>query len=558
MKMKKQIISIFLLTIILSLAGCGGGSANASNGNTTAANNYEDPITSMPVETTDKPDSNAEETDVLDKNMKYNILFIGNSYTYYNDMPDVIFADIAKSAGYDIEVTKVTKGGWYLDGHADSSDESGAIVDVMLKKNKYDYVIIQEQSVCPAADPGRFYDGARSLLEKVKANGATPILYETWGRKTGNSTLTQYGWTNESMTWKLAAAYKAIGSELSIEVAYAGLAFFDVYTNNRDIELYSDDGSHPSAAGSYLVALTIFAEIFKFNPVEVSFTSNIESQSATILREAARKAVFETPEVPGEYVTSSEGVKAIKINTAVDYSKMKNLTSFPTSNIISVIRGGVYGEGRTFSGILGTKGKIASGEYSASGLSDAQKADIADISYGVSVIGIKKMDSSAKGYTTAVENLVNGHWGSSYMASFEFDDKKYDINGNTSDNGKFEGLITLNFGSMHKFDAMGFFSGSLQGFPGAAEVYVSDDGKNWTVVPAACWDQVNGTKLVSCGTSPADPWSNNTASVTCLFDMGNITGQYIRIGVVIGRNDSTDKYNTINTREIVVYGSKVS
>jgi hypothetical protein len=39
--------------------------------------------------------------------------------------------------------------------------------------------------------------------------------------------------------------------------------------------------------------------------------------------------------------------------------------------------------------------------------------------------------------------------------------------------------------------------------------------------------------------------------------MGGVTGQYIRLGIIIGRNDDASKYNTINTREILVYGEKL-
>ena len=40
--------------------------------------------------------------------------------------------------------------------------------------------------------------------------------------------------------------------------------------------------------------------------------------------------------------------------------------------------------------------------------------------------------------------------------------------------------------------------------------------------------------------------------------MGGVSGQYIRVGVVVGRNDAENKYNTINTREILVYGEKLN
>ena len=565
--MKKKLIAILLLAsmLISGVACTGNGETTTAPDDGTSAPAPDNTTAEAPEATTEEATTAAPETTepapestILDKNGKYNFLFIGNSYTHYNDMPEQIFAKILKAAGYTATVTRITKGGWYLIDSAKADDEVGRQVEGALKARNYDYIVLQEQSTCPALYPGKFYTGVRNLAAKVVADGATPILYGTWGRKAGHKVLTENGWTNESMTWMISAAYEAIGAELGIDVAYAGLAFYDVYTNNKNINLYDEDLTHPNATGSYLAAMTIFAKITGVDPTTVDYNANLTDEAAAILKEAARKAVFETPAIPEQYKLKSEGVEFVEQSYDVDASGMKNLTSFPKSELISVLQGGTYPNGKSFSGILGTKNAIASTEYSATGLSDAQKADIADIGYGVSVIGIEKMDSSAKGYTTAVENLVNGHWGNSFMACFEFDENKYNIKGEVDANAPYTGLITLNFGSKHKFDAMGFASGSLEGFPGVAAVYVSDDGVNWTVVPSACWNQVTGTDLVNCGTSPKDPWNGNTAKVTCLFDMGGVSGQYIRIGVIVGRNDEDSKYNTINTREILVYGEKLN
>ena len=562
MKMKKRLIAMLLLFSMLfaGVACTGEGEVTTAPEETTKAPEIEVTTAAPETEATEPaPETTAEpETTVLDKSKKYNFLFIGNSYTHYNDMPEQIFAKILKAAGYDATVTRITKGGWYLIDSAKSTDEVGAKVESALKLRDYDYIVLQEQSTCPALYPDKFYTGVRNLAAKVIADGATPILYGTWGRKEGHSVLKENGWTNESMTWMISAAYEAIGAELGIDVAYAGLAFFDVYNNNKNINLYDSDLTHPNATGSYLAAMTIFAKITGIDPTTVDYNANLTDEAAAVLKEAARKAVWETPAIPEKYKTSSVGVEFVEKTYAVDASAMKNLTAFPKSKLISVLEGGTYPNGKSFSGILGTKNAIASTEYSTTGLTDAQKADIADIGYGVSVIGIEKMDSSAKGYTTAVENLVNGHWGNSFMANFVFDDKTYNIKGEVDANSPYTCLITLNFGSKHKFDAMGFASGSLEGFPGVAAVYVSDDGVNWTQVPTACWNQVTGTDLVNCGTSPKDPWNGNTAKVTCLFDMGGVEGQYIRVGVIVGRNDEENKYNTINTREILVYGEKLN
>lgn len=561
--MKKKLISLILLaTTLLTLGACGvttGPDSESSSDTVTSESSSPETSTEVTESSTESETEVPSDTPVLDKAKEYNILFIGNSYTHYNDMPEEIFAPIARAAGYTVNVKRITKGGWYLIDSAKAADEVGAKVEAELKAKKYDFVILQEQSTCPALEPGKFYDGVRNLLAKIKENGATPILYGTWGRKTGHEVLTENKWTHESMTWKITAAYEAIGKELGIEVAYAGLAFHDVYTNNSSkVDIYHTDLTHPSYSGSYLAAMTIFAKITGIDPTTVSYKGTLSDEVSSILKEAARKAVFDTPEVPSEYKTASEGVSMPGASYVIDTSKMKNLTSFPSSSLISVLKGGTYPNGKTFSGILGTKNAIASKEYSTSGLTDAQKADIADIGYGVSVIGVEKMDSSSKGYTTAIENLVNGHWGSSYMACFEFDNKKYNIKGEEDANAQYTGLITLNFGSKHKFDAIGFSSGNLKGFPGVAEVYVSDDGVNWTLVPTAVWDNVNGIKVASCGKTPADPWNGNSGTITCLFGMEGVTGQYIRIGIIIGRNDETAKYNTINTREVLVYGEKVN
>ena len=562
--MKKLTAALLLLSMLLAGVACTGEGETTTladeTTNAPAADVTEAPATESAETTAVIEETTAAPADenVLDKSKTYNILFVGNSYTHYNDMPEQIFAKIMKAAGYKANVVRATKGSHYLIDAAKSDDEVGAKVESYFAARNYDFVILQEQSTCPAILPDKFYTGVRNLTAKIKAEGATPILYGTWGRKTGHSVLTEHGWTNESMTWLISAAYEAIGAELGIDVAYAGLAFYDVFTNNKNIEIYNEDKTHPNATGSYLAAMTIFAKMTGIDPTTVDYNANLTDDTASILKEAARKAVFETPAIPEKYKTSSVGVEYLEKTYGVDASAMKNLTSIPKSELISVLKGGTYPNGKSFSGILGTKGAVASLEYSTTGLTDAQKADIADIGYGVSVIGIEKMDSSSKGYTTAIENLVNGHWGSSFMACFQFDDKTYNIKGEVDANSNYSCLITLNFGSKHKFDAFGFSSGSLEGFPGVAEVFVSDDGVNWTRVPSACWDNVTGTKLVNAGTTPGDPWNSNTSKVTCLFDMEGVSGQYIRVGIVVGRNDAENKYNTINTREILVYGEKVN
>jgi len=291
-------IMCLIIVCILSLgliASCGSGSTGTSPSTSTSAG---------------KPDKE-DKIEPLPSDKIYSVLFIGNSYTKRYNMATEIFLPMAQAAGYAITSEAIVNGGHTLEEYNDPNDEFGSKVAKALSEDnygKYDYVILQEQSLRPITETAKFYGAVRALSQKIKAVGATPVLYATWGRKTGSPDLATLNLTNESMTWKMSAIYNAIAQELNIPIAFTGLAFYDVYTNTN-IEIYDDDLYHPIYAGSYLVASTIFAEIFNYDPREIDFDGNgtISSETAKELRKAAYRAVFETPEIPEEYVVSSEG-----------------------------------------------------------------------------------------------------------------------------------------------------------------------------------------------------------------------------------------------------------
>ncbi|MBQ9131663.1 MAG: hypothetical protein IJX62_04255, partial [Clostridia bacterium] len=91
----------------------------------------------------------------------------------------------------------------------------------------------------------------------------------------------------------------------NIPVAHAGLAFYDIYTGQSGINIYSSDKSHPSYAGSYLAAATLFAKIFDTDPSEIAYAGSLSANQASELRQAAARAVFQTPSIPDEYKTIS-------------------------------------------------------------------------------------------------------------------------------------------------------------------------------------------------------------------------------------------------------------
>ena len=157
----------------------------------------------------------------------------------------------------------------------------------------------------PAVNAGSFYGGVRRLNKKIRESGGIPVLYATWGRKQGSGDLTAHGLTAETMTWKLAAAYEHMGETHDIPVAHVGLAFWDIVQNERRVNLFDTDLSHPNAAGSYLAALTIFARITGVDPTTVDYKGGVNPSIEPILKEAACKAAFETPGIPEEYMAEA-------------------------------------------------------------------------------------------------------------------------------------------------------------------------------------------------------------------------------------------------------------
>lgn len=183
----------------------------------------------------------------------FNILFIGNSYTYYNDMPESYFKKAAEKAGYDVTVTAITKGGAYLYQYADNDYEQGKQFRQKTIGRHYDVAVIQEQSLNPLRNEDGFLDGVRDMRTLINADHF--VLYATWGRNEGSLQLEELGMTREEMTEKLSIAYNKAAKLYDLRVAEVGKTFLRY--EPRD-DLYDQDGSHPSTIGSKIAARVIF------------------------------------------------------------------------------------------------------------------------------------------------------------------------------------------------------------------------------------------------------------------------------------------------------------
>ncbi len=307
---------LLLLTAVLLLSACSGGGATDNGSDETeeseSMTTHQHTYTMTRVEPTRKARGYDEYTCACGDNYRDNetglgfslskkisVLFIGNSYTYGNNL-ERIFLQLAQGEGFSLTSRRATEPGWDLLGHADGDSEVGekTAKAIALKPN---YVFIQEQSLRPAIEPELFFQGVTAINKKLTAVGSQGILYQTWGRKPGSPDLAANDLTNETMTQKLAAAYEAIGEKLGLPVSPAGSAFYDITVNHPEIELYLNDKTHASEMGSYLAALCHYATLYGLSPIGVSYRMDLDEATAKILQEAAHKAVFGGSIVKDEY-----------------------------------------------------------------------------------------------------------------------------------------------------------------------------------------------------------------------------------------------------------------
>lgn len=470
-----------------------------------------------------------EYTTGLSEDKNLNILFVGNSHTDNNNLPSV-FGDICASAGYSYNIKKSTAGGYWLLKFANYSDTAGKAAQDELTNNDYDYVFLQDSAPYAVTQPETIYDGIRRMGKLVEDSGAVPIIYQSFARKQPHATLADAGISSEEMTFIMTGVYDAIARETGYVKSPGGIGVYNIYKNYPSIEVYAEDHNHPSALGTYVSALCHFATLTGRSPIGVPYTFGLDPATARIVQTAAHDAVFNPLRIPDKYKTTSEG----KGEGATSVF----LTEIPAgSTLIS-------------SGITGTNGKTHSTESGAA-LTAAQKKDIADIKYGLSVIGI----SSAP---NGIGVINDGKWknASDYRASANFIGDTHFIDGTVNDIEQFKCLVTFNFGKQVNATAIAFFANTTAGMPQSIEIFTSNDGVSWSIVPGAYYDTSSGSVITTAVGVPSGS-DGNTTGAMAIVDLKSasvgITAQYIRIGIIDGVTASNKTYD-LNVQEIAVYG----
>jgi len=214
----------------------------------------------------------------------YKVLFVGNSYTYYNDGVDYHLQQMLKadsssdSINYDIQ--KIAIGSYTLEAHY-----ADPLTITKIKSEKWNTVVLQEQSTRPINNPELFIEYARYLDAEIKKVNAKTVLYMTWPNKDTPSDMDS-----------LAACYQLVGRQLNAPVAPVGKVREYIQNTYPQIELYISDNKHPTLSGTYVSACVFYYILAKKTPVKNTYVpSGMSIENAVAIRKAVNDYLILNP-----------------------------------------------------------------------------------------------------------------------------------------------------------------------------------------------------------------------------------------------------------------------
>ncbi len=235
-------------------------------------------------------DGVAPEIIQLTRPLPSSVLFIGNSYLYYNDSLHNHFKRMAdeKYPGYrgSEHVKSSTIGGSRLKHHnLDHLLKPKAISSI----SKFELVVLQGGSGegLSRKDRNAFAKVAEKLIRKIRANGSQPALYMIHAYVEPHKNF------DPDLIRVIEEMYVAAGNKNQTLVIPVGLAFENAYRRRPDIKLHKLDGTHPALLGTYLAACTVFASVFGVSPVGLGYDYNglVNSADKLFLQEVAESTV---------------------------------------------------------------------------------------------------------------------------------------------------------------------------------------------------------------------------------------------------------------------------
>lgn len=214
------------------------------------------------------------------------VLFIGNSYTRFNDLPRMV-QSMSRSAprGPRLETRRETRGGYDLRNHWRHRR-----VRARIANGHFDAVVLQGHSLDPVRHPDQMADYARRFALHTGSVGSRLVLFQTWARHPRSRVYRRYDLGGPSaMHQQVETVYREVGRELDATVAPVGAAWQRAGRELPDVRLHRRDGTHPDVPGTYLSACVLYGTLTGLDPRALTWrpAPMPEREAARIRRVAA-------------------------------------------------------------------------------------------------------------------------------------------------------------------------------------------------------------------------------------------------------------------------------
>ena len=219
------------------------------------------------------------------------VLYIGNSYLYYNDslhnhvrrMLDEVYKSEIDTSDYK-SVTISGSRSWHHD-----IDHSLNYKNLGVKK-PFQLVIFQGGSGETNTEKERdiFSDEVSKIVKKIKNTGAEAALYMI------HAYVEPHEDTDPLMIENIKQMYIDAGNKNDALVIPVGIAFENAYKVQPNIKLHKNyDGTHPNVLGTYLASCVVFSSITHISPLKIqySYYGEISDIDKKFLQKIAKETV---------------------------------------------------------------------------------------------------------------------------------------------------------------------------------------------------------------------------------------------------------------------------
>jgi hypothetical protein len=250
-----------------------------------------------------------------------NVLFIGNSLTYFYDMPQTL-QKMLDETNPNINIDQMTNPGQSLSGHLSdivtSRTENGISVrkkedgeitetEIKLKEKKWDIIILQTGTVSVLIPKNReikVNKAVSDIKDLVNNPNCEFILFNTWPSK--KEYPKKYCYSGYSIDKSIEdidycspiienleqeiklinESYDLVVEKNGIKKSDNGTKYYEILTEYPEIELYDDD-IHPNANGSFLNACVFYQMLTSKKATVLKYNGEIGPKTAELLKKIA-------------------------------------------------------------------------------------------------------------------------------------------------------------------------------------------------------------------------------------------------------------------------------